>query len=162
MSIRPTIQVPIQTMLEAIDEAFDRKSWHGTNLRGSLRSVTLEQALWRPAAGRHNIWEIVLHAAYWKYIIRRSITNEPRGSFTVKGHDWFARDESDPQAWRDDVKLLGDEHRKLRTAVAGLKPSALNRIARKRYSVAQLVRGAAAHDLYHAGQIQLLKRLQKS
>ena len=152
----------IQAMLDAIDEAFDRKSWHGTNLRGSLRSVTVEEASWRPEAGRHNIWEVVVHAAYWKYIIRRSVTNEPRGSFALKGHDWFPREGSGQNAWRTDVALLGEEHGKLRAAVAGLKPNMLNRIARKKYTIAQLVRGAAAHDLYHAGQIQLLKRLQKS
>ncbi len=55
----------MRVLLGLIDQAFDQKAWHGTNLRGSLRGLTSRQALWRPAPGRHNIREIVLHAAYW-------------------------------------------------------------------------------------------------
>ena len=55
----------IAHLLEIIDRAYNRKSWHGTNLRGSIRGVTSQQASRRPARGRHNIWEIVVHAAYW-------------------------------------------------------------------------------------------------
>ena len=50
-----------------LDEAFDRRSWHGTNLRGSIRGLPRSTAAWRPAPDRHNIWELVVHAAYWKY-----------------------------------------------------------------------------------------------
>ena len=61
----------LQFLLQLLDESYDRKSWHGPNLRGSLRGVTAEEAAWRPAAERHNIWEIALHAAYWKYAVLR-------------------------------------------------------------------------------------------
>ena len=57
-------------LLRMIDEAFDRKSWHGTNLRGAIRGLTVTEAAWRPEARRHNIWEIVVHVAYWKYAVR--------------------------------------------------------------------------------------------
>ena len=50
-------------LFDFIDEAFDKKSWHGPNLRGSLRGVTAQQAAWRPGPDRHNIWELALHAA---------------------------------------------------------------------------------------------------
>ena len=66
----------VRLLLAAIDEAYERKAWHGTNLRGALRGVTARQAAWRPAAGRHNLWEIALHAAYWKYAVRRRLTGE--------------------------------------------------------------------------------------
>src|SRR5438874_523546 len=75
----------LQLLLDGLDEAFDRKSWHGTNLRGSVRGVAVKEALWRPGPGRHNIWELMLHAAYWKYVVRRRITGEKRGSFLLKG-----------------------------------------------------------------------------
>ena len=68
-------------LLDLIDQAFDRQSWHGPNLRGSIRGLTHEEALWRPHPDRHNIWEHVLHAAYWKYTVRRRILGEKRGSF---------------------------------------------------------------------------------
>jgi hypothetical protein len=61
----------IQLLLQMVDQAFHQHSWHGTTLRGSLRGLSIEQALWRPGSERHNIWELILHTAYWKYIVRR-------------------------------------------------------------------------------------------
>ena len=143
-------------LLELLDEAFDRQSWHGTNLRGSLRGVTASQAAWRPETRRHNIWEIAVHAAYWKYAVRRRLTGIKRGSFALKGSNWFSRPAAETdKAWREDIQLLVEEHRRLRRAIADWLPSQKNPDPAK----LRLIRGIAAHDLYHAGQIQLLKRL---
>ena len=150
-------------LVAALDEAFDHRSWHGTNLRGSVRGLSAEQAVWRPKPGRHNIREIVVHAAYWKYAVRRLITGAARGSFPHKGSNWFPRDGGNGLEWRRDVELLVDEHRQLRSAVALLAPRRLDESSpKKRYTYTELIRGIAAHDLYHAGQIQLLKRLRGS
>lgn len=155
------VKSEVRLLLDALDEAFDRRSWHGTNLRGSLRGVTASQAAWRPAPGRHNIEEIAVHAAYWKYVVRRVITGGKRGSFPLRGSNWFAREGEDAIVWRRDLQLLADQHRKLREAVAALPAIRLHLLSRKRgFTYAGLIRGVAAHDLYHAGQIQLLKRLR--
>jgi len=154
----------VSSLLEQLDEAFDRQSWHGPNLKGSLRGLDVDQALWRPAPDRHNAWEILVHAAYWKYVVRRRLTGEKRGSFPRKGSNWF----SSPSAptdkdWREEARLLGDCHRALRDAVAGLEDADLERRAPGgKETIGRLVRGIVAHDLYHAGQIQLLKRLLRS
>jgi len=148
-------------LLRVLDEAFDRKAWHGPNLRGTIRGLDARRACWRPAPARHSIWELVVHAAYWKYAVRRRLTGDKRGSFGLPGSNWFSRP-SEPQAdaWRRDVALLGEEHRKLREVVAGLRDADLPRTAAgSRHPNATLVYGVAAHDVYHAGQIQLLKRL---
>ena len=139
--------------LDLLDEAFDKKSWHGPNLRGSIRGVTAQQAAWRPGPDRHNIWELTLHAAYWKYVVRRRLTGEKRGSFVLPGSDFFARPsaEASETAWKADIKILRDEHRKLRAVVS--------KLASPSRAQAHLIRGIAAHDLYHAGQIRLLRRL---
>lgn len=148
-------------LLDLLDEAFDRRSWHGTNLRGSIRGLSIEQAAWRPAPARHNIWEIVVHAAYWKYAVRRRLTGDKRGSFPLTGSNWWERPvQSTPAEWKRDVQLLGEQHQALRDAVATAAPSRLGGHATgSPFTCAALIRGAAAHDLYHAGQIQLLKRL---
>ena len=163
----------LNMLVDLVDEGFDHQSWHGTSLLGSIRGVNAARASWRPSVQRHSIWELTVHAAYWKYAVRRRITGEKRGTFACVGSNWFARPASDPhdstpasgkendRAWKADVRLLVDEHRRLREAVAALDRRALTRpISGKRYSVAFLVRGIAAHDLYHAGQIQLLKKLE--
>jgi hypothetical protein len=149
-------------LLALIDCAYDRRSWHGTNLRGSIRGLTARQAAWRPSPGRHNIWELVVHAAYWKYTALRRLTGGRRGSFPLKGSNWFGRGNVlDERAWREDVALLDRMHRSLRHASAALSAGDLDRaVGGGGVTNFALLSGVAAHDLYHAGQIQLLKRLQ--
>ena len=161
-------------LLFQLETAYDRVSWHGPNLRGSLRGVTPGQGAWRPAAGRHNIWELAVHAAYWKYAAWRRLTGAKRGSFPLAGSNFLVRPERRleasvsgrsghaglQRAWRADLELLDEMHRTLRAAVAALPPNQLDRpTAQRGVTRRALLTGVAAHDLYHAGQIQLLKRL---
>jgi hypothetical protein len=150
-------------LLDLLDEAYERKAWHGPNLKGSIRGLDPQVAAWRPSPARHNIWEHVLHAAYWKYVVRRRLMGESRGSFPLKGSNWFTRPvEPALSAWRADVALLDQMHRGLRQAVAVLDPRELRKTpAGSKISHAAILRGIAAHDVYHAGQIQLLKRLAR-
>jgi hypothetical protein len=141
-----------ELLIDGIDEGYLRKAWHGPTLRGALRGVTIQQALWRPAQNRHNIWELLLHCAYWKYVVRRRLSGDRRASFARRGSNWLALPEPTPTAWRADLQLLGDEHRALRETVASLPEARVRRGLR-------LIRGIAYHDVYHAGQIQLLKKL---
>jgi uncharacterized damage-inducible protein DinB len=155
----------IRLLLQTLDEAYDHRSWHGTNLRGSVRGLDLATLSWRPAPRRHNIWEITVHAAYWKYVVWRRIRGEKRGSFPLKGSNWFVRPvagEAHASAWKQDVALLGAMHDQLREAVASLTPRTLAQASPgSDLTTRALVTGIVAHDLYHAGQIQLLERLRQ-
>ncbi len=169
MTGRARVRIPeIDLLLRLLDESYDKKAWQGPNLRGALRGVTAAQAAWRPAAGRHNVWELAVHAAYWKYATWRMLTGEKRGAFGEKGSNWFARPGAGgaagaaEKAWRADLARLDAHHRKLRTAIAELHVGAARLTAKprgSRYTVANLIYGIASHDVYHTGQIQILKRL---
>jgi len=151
----------ISLLLRIIDESYEKKAWHGPNLRGSIRGVEIKEAAWRPGPGRHNIWEIVVHAAYWKYAVRRRMLGEKRRSFPLKGSNWFVRPTAlTEESWREDLALLEDMHRRMRTAVAGFSLRELQKVPRgSKVSNVSIIYGIALHDVYHAGQIQLLKRL---
>jgi hypothetical protein len=182
----------IGQLLFLIDTAYDHVSWHGTNLRGSIRGLTPTQAAWRPAPGRHNIWELIVHAAYWKYVARFRMTrDESRPTFPLGGHNWYARPirpevapqigENPPvlpehmavprttrlqvermlvQQLRSDVALLDSEHRSLIEFVRAIPPSVLHKkIGKTQHTHLSTIAGVAAHDVYHAAQIQLLKTL---
>ncbi len=151
----------VSLLLRLLDESYERKAWQGPNLRGALRGVTAQTAAWRPAPGRHNIWELVMHIAYWNYAVRRQLTGERRGSFAERGSNWFPRPVSPTErAWRADLALLEGEHRGLRRAVEGLSRKDLDvRKKGSKHPTATLVYGVASHDVYHTGQIQILKRL---
>jgi hypothetical protein len=153
-----------RALLEALEQAYRKPAWHGTNLRGSLRGLTPKQALWRPGPGRHNIWEEVLHAAYWKYAVRKRLLGGKRREFPLEGSNWFPAPESaGPKEWKQAVLLLDQEHDALGAAVVNYPAARLNRrVLRSKWSVFDSTLGTAFHDIYHAGQIQLLKRLQKT
>jgi hypothetical protein len=143
-------------VLALLDEGYEKKTWHGPNLKQSIKGVSAKQAAWRPGLGRHNIWELMLHAAYWKYAVRQRIEGGKRGAFALKGSNFFARPEKgklNEAAWNADKRLLEREHRTLRETIAKLL-----RTPRAVKFMKQLY-GVAFHDIYHAGQIRLLRRL---
>jgi hypothetical protein len=145
-------------ILRLFDEAFAKKAWHGPNLWQSLKGVTAREAAWRPGRDRHNIWEETLHAAYWKYTVRRRLEGGKRGAFVLKGSNFFPRPESGKltnAAWNADKAILRLEHETLRKAI--LKTLAKPASAR----ICHMLWGVAFHDVYHAGQIRLLRRLME-
>lgn len=152
--MKPPAEVAL--LLDLLDEAYDRRAWHGPNLKGALRGVSPEDAAWRPAPNRHNAWELALHAAFWKNAVRRRLTGEKSRSFPLRGSNFFRR----PVPGRtlaEDLALLEDEHRRLRATVAALPARSLARSAAgSRQKVGWMVRGIAMHDVYHAAQIRLL------
>jgi len=154
----------IEHLLGTLDEAYSRAAWHGPNLRGSIRGITAREAAQSPKAGRHTIWEIVVHAAYWKYAVRRRLSREKRGSFSLPGSNWFERPvDRTEKAWRADVALLNREHQLLREAVSSFQAENLDLRPKGSKSTARrLIAGIAMHDVYHAGQIQLIKRLLRT
>ena len=140
-----------------------RKSWHGgPSPVGALRGVTAPQAAWRPTPRRKSIWELALHIAYWKYTVRRHLETGDRPRFPRSPANFPDRPEAaDDPAWSRDVALLREEHDRLVAAVQTLADERLSRVPPegRRWTYGELVLGIAAHDAYHTGQIQLLKRL---
>ena len=157
------VDAQVQLLLDILDAAFDKPSWHGPNLLASVRRVKARDAAWSPAPDRKSIWEQVLHAAYWKQRVlnrvKATLDGAPRGTrsapFPRSPANWpgIPKPPTD-DGWRADVQLLIDIHTNLRAAVA--------RLAKRRERPPRLIKmiyGVAAHDLYHAGQINLLRRL---
>jgi hypothetical protein len=147
-----------ELILALFDEGYEKKTWHGPNLKQAIKGVTAGQAAWRPGPGGHNIWEEALHAAYWKYAVRRRIEGGKRGSFALKGSNFFPRPEKgklNEAAWGADKALLEREHQALRETIAkALQTPRASKLLPTMY-------GIALHDIYHAGQIRLLRRLME-
>jgi len=142
----------VNLLLEILDHAFDKASWHGPNLANSFRGLDAMSASTR-LPGRKSIWEQVLHAAYWKRIVLNKLAGTER--FPRRGSNWpRVPDELTGRAWKEDVQLLYEIHAKLRAAVASMNPERLGDAKLRR-----MIHGAAFHDIYHAGQIRLLRKM---
>jgi hypothetical protein len=153
----------IGVLLHLLDEAYGKAAWHGPNLKGSLRGVSARLAAWRPGKGRHCVRDIVLHAAYWKYVVRRRLTGEGKGSFPIAGSNFFDLPAPTEKAWRAEREILDGQHRALRAVVAAFPPDRLESPlpgTRGRTALREIA-GIALHDVYHTGQIQLIKALRK-
>ena len=155
-------------LLALVEDGFQKPAWHGPNLRTALRGVTALEALWRPSESRHNIWEIVLHAAYWKHTVKQRLTGSRKRDFPEKGRNWFIRDGAKlakgeaEKRWKNDLELLARTHEELRDAIENLNEGDLKRSTLfNRQSAIRNVTGIAMHDIYHAGQIQLLRKLRE-
>jgi uncharacterized damage-inducible protein DinB len=139
--------------------------WYGgATPLGSLRGVRAEQAAWKPYPDRHSIWELTLHLAYWKYAVRRYFDGSPRGSFPRKPANWPTPDDVDERAWKADRALLKSEHERLLVEIHAFDPARFDVPApgKDAWTFGELLFGIVTHDVYHVGQIQLMKRLYRS
>jgi hypothetical protein len=153
----------VRLLLEVFDQAYTAPAWHGTPLKGTLRGTTARDAVWRPGPRRHCIWDLVLHTAYWKCMVRRRLLRDPDIAFPRDGANFPALPaRPDSAAWKRDRALLDEQHRLLRRAIARLRAKDLNRRGwHSKWPIKAEIYGIASHDLYHAGQIQILKRLMR-
>ena len=153
----------VRLLVEIFDQAYRAPSWHGTPLKGTLRGVSARDARWRPSPKRHCIWELVLHTAYWKCMVRRRLLRDAQIAFPRSGANWpELPPRTNEAAWRRDRALLDEQHALLRRAIVGLDPRQLERRGwHSKWPIKAEICGIASHDLYHAGQIQLLKRLMR-
>lgn len=144
-----------QTALESriLAEGYGPGAWHGPDLKAALADVTPAIAFWRPSSGRHNIAEIALHHAWYQRSVRAQITGVAADPFVLSGEDWFDIQDERVLTWAKVAALVDDEQRQLAAAVAGPSPLAdADRL--------NLVLGITCHAVYHAGQVQLIKKLR--
>jgi hypothetical protein len=155
-------------LLRLLDEAYRGPAWHGASLRGALRGVDPGEALWTPPGGGNSIWALLLHAAYARHVVRGRVAPDTRDTFPVAlDRPWWPKivlGERDAlsRAWRRDLALLDDQHRRLTEVVRALPGAALVRAGRGRQAPpGQQISGVALHDTYHTGQIKLLRAMRK-
>ncbi len=141
-----------------IEEGYGPAAWHGPNLKMALAEVADELAFWRPSPGRHSIAEIALHHAYCARSARGQLSGTPLEPFVLEGEDWFELPGQTGLDWPKIQAVVDEEQHRLAALIADIgagrvKPP-LEEAARF-----DLVLGITCHAVYHAGQVQLIKRL---
>ena len=146
-----------ELLLRMVEEAYRQSTWNGTNLRASLQHVSAHQAGWRPPHARHNIAEMVLHSAYWKFAIRRRLIEDRKARFAFEGKDWFDIIEPlDDERWADLIGVLDEEHKNLCNAIRRTDRD-LQYGTRTARELVRKIFGVAMHDAYHTGQVHLIQ-----
>jgi len=149
----------IERITDQLKRAFEGPAWSGLSVSEALADVTAEQAFARPVSNAHSIAELAQHVGTWERAIRRIIEGE--GEFTVTDDENFptATDTSEA-SWKAMIQDLVKGHLALRSAVAAFDGRRLDEVPVGARSTAYvLLHGVVQHDLYHAAQIILLKKM---
>ena len=147
----------VRRINDQLKRAFEGEAWHGPSLMEILQGVTAAQAATKPIATAHSIWELVLHITFWEEVSRKRAEGDPTmyraedGLFTVT--------DTSEAAWQAAIEKLKQTNAALRDTIAKLDDDKLREKAGgQEYSIYFMLHGVIQHDLYHAGQIILLKK----
>ena len=141
-----------------LSEGYGDGSWHGPDLKAALADVTAATAFWRPDAKRHNIAELALHHTWFVRSVWQQLTGRTAEPFVLGGEDWFELNDGAKLSWARVTEVVAAQQRALEKAAADI---AAGRITPPDDAKPfDLVLGITCHAVYHAGQIQLLKRLK--
>jgi len=144
---------------DQLKRAFEGEAWHGPSVSEVLADVTAQQAAAHPIAGAHSIWELALHIQTWERVGRRRIQEFVPIDVSDE-EDWPAVTDTSEAAWTKTLEELRSNHQALRAAIRELDEAKLDEnVPGTTYSVYFLLHGVVQHDLYHAGQIALLKKV---
>jgi len=147
----------IERIVDQLDRAFGGDAWHGPSVGSVIDEVTAQQAAARPIKGGHSIWEIVLHIAAWERACRSRLQGDREQLSATE--DWPPLTGTGPEAWEETRTLLKQGHDDLRAAVVLVDESRLDGpIIEGMSTVYVTLHGIIQHDLYHAGQIAILKK----
>jgi DinB superfamily len=156
-----TTTANVATGLESrvLTEGYGPGAWHGADLKAALAGVTPALAFWRPAGGRHNIAEIALHHAYCTRGVRAQMSGVAAEPFVREGDDWFDLPDEQALTWEQVQATVEQEQRRLAELVGDVEAGkARSPLAdTERFTLAL---GITCHAIYHAGQVQLIKRLR--
>jgi len=158
MSTTTTTTIPNGLNGRVLQEGYGSEAWHGPDLKAALADVSAELAFWRPAAGRHNIAEIAIHHAYCAHSVRGRLSETAPEAFALKGEDWFALSGKGGLGWSEVVAAVDTQQQRLTALVDDIDSGRVRSPLSEAERFA-LVLGITCHAVYHAGQVQLIKRL---
>jgi hypothetical protein len=144
--------------IRVLNEGYGANAWHGPEMKAAINDVPEALAFWRPGSDRHNIAEIAMHHAYYVHSVRGRLSEKAVEPFAFNGEDWFPLADGRAVFWPDIAKLVDKEQARLREVVSGIDAGRLVSPLSDADRFA-LILGITCHAVYHAGQIQLIKKL---
>jgi uncharacterized damage-inducible protein DinB len=155
-----TTSMDVELLAEQISRAFRGESWHGPSVLEVLEGISAEDAAAHPIPGAHSIWEIVLHLTSGYTLVLRRLRGEC--AQLSPEQEWPPLPACSSEAWRKAQHVLEELNQQLQLAVRAFPVECLLQPLGSEYSAYTQFAGAPQHDLYHAGQIVLLKKAIKA
>ena len=148
----------IMRLDEQLRRALEGGAWHGPSVLEALAGVSAEQARSHPIPEAHSIWELVLHIGSDYALVLRRLVGDGRP--LTPDEDWPSCPPATAENWQQAVEVLRRFNQQLREAVRAFPPERLDEplVPEAPYTAYTQFIGVTQHNLYHAGQISLLKR----
>ena len=149
----------IEHILDQLKRAYEANGWHGPSVKEALTGVDATQAHAKPLPNAHSIYELVRHIAVWEDIGRRRLTGDRAQIEISSPDDWPPADDTSEAGWEKAKATLDRIHQALVEEVARFPPARLDEPVSEGMSSAYVtLHGVIQHDIYHAGQISMLKK----
>lgn len=148
----------VDRLEEQLRRTLEGEAWHGPSVLELLAGVSAAQAASHPIAGAHSIWELVLHLRSDYDLVLRRLAGD--GHPLTAAEDWPSCPAATEENWRQTVRELELRNERLRQAVREFPAERLDEllVPEVPYTAYAQFIGVTQHNLYHAGQIALLKR----
>jgi uncharacterized damage-inducible protein DinB len=152
------MKTELSRLEDQLGRTLEGEAWHGPSVLEALEGVSAEQAAAHPIAGAHSIWELVLHLCGTYGLVLRRLNGE--GRQLAESEDWPAVPEPSAENWSDTIRTLKQLNEDLREAVKSFPAERLDQplVPESPYTAYSQFIGVTQHNLYHAGQIALLKK----
>ena len=149
----------VRRIEDQLRRAFEGQAWHGDSLMELLSGVTANQAAAKPLKDVHSIWEIVSHITFWVEVSRRRAEGDEAPVENLSD-GWLSPTDTSEAAWQQTLEKLRQSNEALCQTIAGLTDEGLKESAAGQpYSIYFLLHGVIQHNLYHGGQIAVLKKV---
>jgi uncharacterized damage-inducible protein DinB len=147
----------IRHLIDLMDRTWAGDAWHGPSVQKTLEGCTAAEAVERPLANAHNIHELAEHIIVWQEAVRRWLAGEDHK--VTPEMDWKKITVADETAWADTRARMESTHAALRAAIAAFPDSRLDEPRGPgKMPWYAVLEATVHHDLYHAGQIAMLRK----
>lgn len=149
----------VQTLRTQFSRHFVKDCWAGPTVLEVLEGVAAEEAAAKPVGNMHSIWELVLHMATWMDVGRWRI--EHNEHVPTDAENFPPVPDNSDMAWQAAKQTLKSSYDKLVNAIEGMSDEQLQAQVPAGGGLTHLDRlhGVIQHNMYHTGQIALLKKL---
>lgn len=148
----------VKRILDQLKRSYEGEAWHGPSVREVLAPVNAEKANAHPIPAAHSIWEITEHIGAWMHYTSKRLEGEQFEA--TPEQDWPLIPGKDEEAWQQTLRNLEKGYQKLAAEISRFKDDDLENqyVPGKPYTIYFLLHGVIQHNLFHAGQISLLKK----
>ncbi|HAS45784.1 MAG TPA: DinB family protein [Microscillaceae bacterium] len=150
----------IQRIRFSFKMAYNGSPWHGKSLLQLVKGIDYQQANHRPIPQAHSIWELIQHILSWREFVIKKLEGDAEFDIEINStHDWTPTQTPIEAKWQNILSALVENQQVILEILESWQDAQLDDLVPgKEYNFYTLLHGIIEHDIYHAGQIALVRK----